>query len=86
VELWDAGGESVIRHKTGLGVRYEYRPRLPMLRCTVNIEKAARLTVREGPHGPRFVKWQEAVSDRAPGGESHEGPPDPAPRQEEAWP
>ena len=38
-------------------------------RIVVNIAKAARLTVREGPHGPRFVPHQ-TVSNRPPSRES----------------
>jgi hypothetical protein len=34
-------------------------------RMIIDIEKAARLTVEEGPRGPRFVKYHETVVDRA---------------------
>jgi hypothetical protein len=34
-------------------------------RTTVHIERAASLTVKEGPYGPRFVR-DETVSERAP--------------------
>src|SRR5215471_5731462 len=34
-------------------------------RTIIDIEKAAQLAVKEGPHGPRFVKYEETVSDRA---------------------
>jgi hypothetical protein len=34
-------------------------------RCTVDIEKAAKLRTVEGPHGPRFVAYQTCL-DRAP--------------------
>jgi hypothetical protein len=34
-------------------------------RTVIDIEKAAKLTVEEGPHGPRFAKYRTAV-DRAP--------------------
>lgn len=39
-------------------------------RTFVNIEKAARLTVEEGPNGPRFVKRRQTRVDRSPPGES----------------
>ena len=32
-------------------------------RIIINIEKAARLRVEEGPNGPRFVKWRGTVVD-----------------------
>lgn len=34
-------------------------------RMMVDIERAARLTVEEGPNGPRFVKCCQAVVDRS---------------------
>jgi hypothetical protein len=34
-------------------------------RTFVNIEKAARLTVEEGPNGPRFVKRRQTRVDRS---------------------
>jgi hypothetical protein len=38
------------------------------LRSIINIEKAARLKVEEGPNGPRFVKYRaQTVVERAPG-------------------
>jgi hypothetical protein len=40
-------------------------------RTFVNITKAAKLTVKEGPYGPRFVS-HETVSDRAYSPESSE--------------
>ena len=46
-------------------VRHGYRGQLHIVdsqtgkhRSTINIEKAARLTVKEGPHGPYFAKWE----------------------------
>ena len=30
-------------------------------RCTVDIEKAAKLRTEEGPNGPRFVKFRQTV-------------------------
>ena len=46
-------------------VRHGYRGQLRIVdsqtgkhRSTINIEKAARLTVKEGPHGPYFAKWE----------------------------
>lgn len=41
-------------------------------RTTINIEKAAKLRTVEGPHGPRFVAYQETRLDR--------------PRQSGVWP
>lgn len=41
-------------------------------RTTVNIEKAAKLTVEEGPYGPRFVK-RKTVVDRASAGKTKRG-------------
>ena len=38
-------------------------------RSTVDIEKAAKVRTEERPHGPRFVKYQQAVVDRPPAGE-----------------
>ena len=38
-------------------------------RIIVNIAKAARLTVQEGPHGPRFVRYR-TVLNRPPSRES----------------
>ena len=38
-------------------------------RSTVDIEKAAKVWTEERPHGPRFVKYQQAVVDRPPAGE-----------------
>jgi hypothetical protein len=32
-------------------------------RTEINIKKAARLRVEEGPYGPRLVKWRETVVD-----------------------
>jgi hypothetical protein len=32
-------------------------------RIIINIEKAAKLRVEEGPNGPRFVKWRGTVVD-----------------------
>ncbi len=32
-------------------------------RTIVDIERAARLTVEEGPNGPRFVKYRKSVVD-----------------------
>ena len=34
-------------------------------RMIIDIERAARLTVEEGPNGPRFVKCRQTVVDRA---------------------
>src|SRR5262245_28338576 len=42
-------------------------------RIIINIEKAARLRVEEGPNGPRFVKWRGTVVDRSPTAELDEG-------------
>jgi hypothetical protein len=39
-------------------------------RLTIDIERGAKLTVKEGPHGPYFCKWRP--SDRAPTGEPAE--------------
>ena len=39
------------------------------VRIIVNIAKAARLTVQEGPHGPRFVRYR-TVLNRPPSRES----------------
>jgi hypothetical protein len=36
-----------------------------MPRMIIDIEKAARLTVEEGPRGPRFVKYRKTVVDRS---------------------
>jgi len=37
------------------------------LRTIINIEKAAKLKVEEGPSGPRFVKYRpQTVVERAP--------------------
>jgi hypothetical protein len=39
-------------------------------RLVIDIEKMAELTVEEGPHGPRFVKYRkQAVVDRPAVGE-----------------
>jgi hypothetical protein len=34
-------------------------------RTIIDIEKTARLTIEEGPRGPRFVKWGKTVVDRS---------------------
>ena len=35
------------------------------LRSIINIRKAAKLCVKEGPHGPKFVKYRaETVAER----------------------
>jgi hypothetical protein len=34
-------------------------------RTIIDIEKAALLTVEEGPRGPRFVKYRKTVVDRS---------------------
>jgi hypothetical protein len=39
-------------------------------RTTVNIQKAAKLKAEEGPHGPRFVRFQETVVERPHAGET----------------
>jgi hypothetical protein len=41
-------------------------------RTIIDIERAAKLTVEEGPHGPRFVKHR-TVADRASSPESDAG-------------
>ena len=42
-------------------------------RIIINIEKAARLRVEEGPNGPRFVKWRGTVVDGSYTAEADEG-------------
>jgi hypothetical protein len=42
-------------------------------RTIINIEKAARLTVEEGPNGPRFVKYRhQTVVERPYAGDLSE--------------
>jgi hypothetical protein len=42
-------------------------------RIIIDIERAARCTVEEGPNGPRFVKCRQTVVDRSPTAETDEG-------------
>ena len=60
------------------------RPRIAGLRITVDIEKAAKLTVKEGRNGPRFVKWQEQCPERPSTAEDHIVPPTHPPEANEA--
>lgn len=39
-------------------------------RTVIDIERAARLNVEEGPNGPRFVKGRESVLERSPTAET----------------
>ena len=41
-------------------------------RSTVDIEKAAKVRTEERPHGPRFVKYQQAVVDPADLKDAHD--------------
>ena len=62
----DAARALSAMNRTGVLIMLDGQPggRPGKPRTIINIEKAARLTVKEGPHGPRFVKYEETVSDR----------------------